>query len=169
MIKTREDIPAYLSEAYPCARICEVGVCKGDNLRSLLRCQPSLAVGVDLWPANRRRYYRNLCVEFLENPVVKLCKMSSKEAASIFADNEFDYVYLDACHSYEAVKQDIELWWPKVITGGILAGHDYTDEESTRSPVEYKKGVIRAVDEFRGDRKFLVTRERWPSWMVWKS
>ena len=63
-------------------------------------------------------------------------KKDSKEASKDFEDNSIDFCFLDAGHSYEAVKGDIEAWRPKV--RGILAGHDYTWQFP---------GVVRAVDE----------------------
>jgi hypothetical protein len=47
-------------------------------------------------------------------------------------------VYIDADHEYEAVKADIAAWWPHVLPGGILAGHDY----------HLFPGVKQAVDEW---------------------
>ena len=68
---------------------------------------------------------------FLENtkPVAKYIhalKEESVKAASIFKDEVCDFVYIDADHSYEAVKADIEAWLPKVKVGGTLAGDDRT-------------------------------------------
>ena len=54
----------------------------------------------------------------------KLLHMSSHEASNQFEDNYFDMVFIDAEHTYEAVKQDIQDWYPKVKRGGFLAGHD---------------------------------------------
>mmetsp|Transcript_16520 Transcript_16520/g.40369 ORF Transcript_16520/g.40369 Transcript_16520/m.40369 type:complete len:306 (+) Transcript_16520:1341-2258(+) len=42
-----------------------------------------------------------------------------------YPDESFDFVYLDALHTYEAVKAEMFTWWKKVRHGGILAGHDY--------------------------------------------
>jgi|ETNvirenome_6_85_1030632.scaffolds.fasta_scaffold08475_2 hypothetical protein len=56
-----------------------------------------------------------------------------------FDDRHMDFVYIDGDHSYEAVKQDIADWWPKIKQGGILAGHDYNDTN---------QGTIDAVNEF---------------------
>ena len=53
-------------------------------------------------------------------------KETSVKAASIFKDEVCDFVYIDADHSYEAVKADIEAWLPKVKVGGVLAGDDRT-------------------------------------------
>ena len=55
-----------------------------------------------------------------------------------FSDGGLDFVYIDGEHCYEAVSQDIADWWPKISSGGILAGHDYNDTNP---------GSIRAVDE----------------------
>jgi len=70
---------------------------------------------------------------FLKNtaPVKKYIhalKEESVKAASIFKDEVCDFVYIDADHSYEAVKADIEAWLPKVKVGGVLAGDDRTAE-----------------------------------------
>ena len=52
-------------------------------------------------------------------------KFSSVEAATLFPDEFFDLVYIDAAHDMKNVVNDIKAWWPKVKIGGILAGHDY--------------------------------------------
>lgn len=46
-------------------------------------------------------------------------------AASLFPDNYFSFVFIDAGHSKEQVINDINAWLPKVKSGGVLAGHDY--------------------------------------------
>ena len=55
-------------------------------------------------------------------------KISSLEASRKFKDNSLDFVFLDASHEYEDVKDDILAWLPKVKPGGFLAGHDYYQE-----------------------------------------
>lgn len=68
--------------------------------------------------------------KFVENmtPVenyYSLLKMPSVDAAATFADASLDFVFIDASHECEDVKNDIVAWLPKVKSGGILAGHDY--------------------------------------------
>jgi hypothetical protein len=72
------------------------------------------------------------------------------------------FVYIDAEHDYESVKADIAAWWPFLMSGGILAGHDY---DKAVLP-----GVVQAVDEFSkvNDIETFVTREALPSWWMVK-
>ena len=56
---------------------------------------------------------------------IKYLDMSSIDAAKLFPDESFDFIYIDASHTYENCKQDIEAWFPKVRYSGILSGHDY--------------------------------------------
>ena len=42
-----------------------------------------------------------------------LVRKSSVEAAKQFEDGSVDFVYLDARHTYDAVMEDMEAWWPK--------------------------------------------------------
>ncbi len=74
----------------------------------------------------------------------KILRQASPQAAEQFADGPFDFVFIDAQHQYEGAKQDFEAWWPKVRSGGILAGHDYLDGIIP----EGNCGVKSAVDEF---------------------
>lgn len=67
-------------------------------------------------------------------------KMKSIDAVEYFRDGCLDLVYIDAKHTYESVKEDIELWRPKLREGGYLCGHDYQGKFP---------GVIKAVDEFK--------------------
>ena len=74
---------------------------------------------------------------------VEILNMDSLEAAKQIEDESIDFIYIDADHRYEPVKADLNAWWPKVKTGGCLAGHDYKN-------IYPKKRVKEAVDEFFG-------------------
>lgn len=47
----------------------------------------------------------------------------SHEAAKVF-NNSIDFLFIDADHSYEAIKRDWNDWFPKVRRGGYIALHD---------------------------------------------
>jgi hypothetical protein len=68
--------------------------------------------------------------------------MRSLEAAASFPERHFDFVFIDADHSYEGCRNDIAAWKGKVRPGGWLCGHDYTTKAGR------DVGVVRAVDEF---------------------
>lgn len=43
-------------------------------------------------------------------------------------DDSLDFVFIDADHSYEAVRKDILTWSKKVREGGMICGHDVNME-----------------------------------------
>lgn len=51
-------------------------------------------------------------------------QLTSRRAAATLG-GEFDFVYIDGNHIRDYVAEDIALWWPRVRSGGILAGHDW--------------------------------------------
>jgi len=91
---------------------------------------------------------------FLDNmePVRKYYKSiraRSLQAVKQFEDNSLDFIFIDASHEYQDVKEDIIAWLPKVKQGGVIAGHDYLN-------VDFP-GVERAVHEVLGDK--ITTEE----------
>jgi hypothetical protein len=55
-----------------------------------------------------------------------LVRKSSVDAARDVGDGSLDFVYIDASHLLADVVSDIAAWEPKVRSGGIIAGHDFT-------------------------------------------
>lgn len=61
---------------------------------------------------------------------VEILPLDSLNASCRFPDNHFDLVFIDASHRYEFTKADLRLWFHKIKSeGGILAGHDFNDNE----------------------------------------
>jgi predicted O-methyltransferase YrrM len=77
------------------------------------------------------RNMREAGLEWLVEAVVR----PSVEAAGLVADGSCDFVFIDADHTYEAVRADIAAWRSKVKAGGILAGHDWCVYEDVRKAV----------------------------------
>lgn len=48
---------------------------------------------------------------------------TSENAAKNFTQ-PVDFAFIDGAHEYEFVRLDFELWFPKVMNGGVLAFHD---------------------------------------------
>ena len=64
-------------------------------------------------------------VENTKNWEVNLICKSSLAASLTFPNYFFDFIYIDASHKYEDIKNDILVWMPKLKVGGLIAGHDY--------------------------------------------
>ena len=73
---------------------------------------------------------------------VMLHRANSEVAGAEFPDRCFDWVYIDGNHSYEFVRQDLELYWRKLKPGGYIVCDDYHHAGF------WDDGVTRAVDEF---------------------
>ena len=124
----------------------EIGVWKGETTKYLLEhCNLDKVICVDNYITNNELYDTKIIEKAKEQallltkiPKVFFYDLSSKEAAKHVKDNSIDIIYIDADHTYESVKQDIEAWYPKVREGGILCGHDYN--------IKWM-GVIKAVSE----------------------
>jgi predicted O-methyltransferase YrrM len=63
----------------------------------------------------------------------------SEKVVKQFKNNSLDFIYVDGNHIYDYVKKDLELYWDKVKTGGILAGHDIYDENVSRAVIDFVK------------------------------
>ena len=106
---------------------------------------------VDTWRGSQETYHQadpmvvadTLFEHFLQNlePVKQYftpVRGYSTEVAKQYADCSLDLVMLDASHDYDNVLADIRAWYPKVKSGGILAGDDYQTDFM---------GVVNAVNE----------------------
>ena len=126
----------------------EIGVAAGDHAREILECLDIKKLYlIDIWESYLQNgvavdcyfnYYEAVVDEFSHYRNVEILREYSTFAASKVPD-ELDFVYIDGNHEYEAVKEDILHWYPKIRIGGILSGHDYY----TQWP-----GIIEAVNEF---------------------
>lgn len=97
--------------------------------------------------------------EFIKNikPVsgsINVIREYSKKASTYYEDNSLDFVFIDAHHTYKAVTDDINYWYPKIKPEGIIAGHDFWHEAHKEHIPEVNKAVI---DCFSGN--FKITEE----------
>ena len=98
---------------------------------------------------------------FLENtrPVKKYIRPLigySYDLVSDYADNSIDFLFIDGAHDYDSVKKDINDWYPKIKSNGMIGGHDYGNNTFP--------GLIRAVNEFFGQEN--VTHIKPSAWLV---
>lgn len=96
----------------------------------------------------------------------EVMKMESTKASEVFPVGSLDFVYLDANHSYEGVKNDIAAWYPKLKKGGILCGDDYHLYPTFQFSPDIEFGVTKAVDEFAIKHKRNISTDLFADWCV---
>jgi predicted O-methyltransferase YrrM len=80
---------------------------------------------------------------------VRFVRATSLEAAcSLSLHQPADLVFIDAVHSYEAVRDDMLAWAPKLAPGGILAFHD-SRCCAARPDLTPDTGPVQLMDEVR--------------------
>lgn len=137
--------------------VAEIGVAEGGMAKKVIeKCTGALDCYIMVEYLVTKRLYAVMLEtdmpgyleqEYQKNPIA-LMRMSSEKSSKIIADKSLDLVFLDAQHEYDKVKQDIELWLPKVKDGGIICGHDYNP---TNLFLEGFNGVGKAVSEIFGE------------------
>ena len=133
-------------ELFQKKRGAEIGVQKGQFSSHLLTewtsCEYFLLV--DPWKQQDETYTDSANVDNIQqeanyqetirrlaffHKILDIQRKTSKEATSSVRDNSLDFIFLDANHNYCSVKEDLELWWPKLRQGGFLTGHDFLDQD----------------------------------------
>lgn len=158
---TGKELDWLAAQAKGMQNIVEIGSHKGRSAKVLLENCPGLVTCVDLWDGNieignekRQQLWdgNEILNEFLSHcgsyPNMAYMREDSSRAAGLFPDKSVDMVFIDAGHSYEDCKRDIEAWLPK--TRKLICGHDYS---------ENWPGVMKAVDELLGN--FYVNESIW--------
>jgi predicted O-methyltransferase YrrM len=95
--------------------------------------------------------FNNEYIKIAKERVIKH-QGDSATTLSRFPDQYFDLIYIDADHSLDGVRRDLQAAKSKVKRGGYLLCNDYT----VWSPLEAQSyGVMYAINEF-------CASERWP-------
>jgi hypothetical protein len=181
-LSTRGQLPALLNERGLLGTGVEVGVKLGKFSELILReWEGRLLISVDPWQeapeaeyADRSNLEQDSHDFFFEATQRRLAqfgersqvwRLTSAEGAARVEPASADFVYIDARHDYESVREDLALWHPKVRPGGVLGGHDYIDGEIAAGSF----GVKSAVDEFCAELALeltVTTDDEWPTWVV---
>jgi cephalosporin hydroxylase len=131
----------------------EIGVAEGNFSRDMLQAGVTMLYMVDVWEriknqkgdASHGQSWHDFNWNRAQRLTLpwgynrKMMKGLSVEMAKRLPDESLSLVYLDADHSYEGVINDLQAWYPKVVKGGVIAGHDYLNEAY---------GVKKAVHDF---------------------
>lgn len=189
MILIAEDRQALLGILPNDAVVAEIGVALGEYSEHILKtARPKRLHLIDSWcfqddekykkdghnmseraQSDRYQMVLDRFAEEITVGGVKVHRAFSTEAVESFEDAYFDWIYLDANHTYEAVLQDLQLYLPKVKADGFICGHDYTNWPPARKMMF---GVIEAVNDFvaANDLELLVlTKERYATYVLSRS
>ena len=117
-------------------RGAELGLWDGRTLFYLLDHCPDLhMIGVDVFKDiglelysdqwDHDGFYKAVCEglpKYKDRAIVM--RGLTVKAAEFVKDMSLDFVFIDADHTSDGVRADIEAWLPKVRAGGVMAGHD---------------------------------------------
>lgn len=126
------------------ARVAEVGVEHGYFSQHILSAtNPAELHLIDL-------DFGKLDPSLNGDPRVRIHRGFSHEVLAAFPDAHFDWIYIDADHSYEGVRRDAAVAATKVRPGGFLVFNDFAHAD----PYLGAYGVHRAVVEFAVERQW---------------
>ena len=156
MIKYRHDLPQLMKDMGLPLTGAELGVAEGNFSNDLLNGGLEKLYLVDTWATLNVRgdagFPQEWHDENLKKTLSKMAKHGEKfvilrglttEMAREVEDESLGLVYLDASHWYADVMNDLNAWFPKLVKGGICAGHDYANRAY---------GVAQAVGDFCKDK-----------------
>ena len=169
-LNTHSELIAHLLKPRKHEVGCEIGVHTGDTTITLLEKLPNIKIYhvVDPWesykkyngskyrkPGHKKLKTWSDALEFFKKRTtlyknkIKIHRMTSVEAVKKFKDESLDWVFIDANHEYPYIKENLELWVPKVKIGGFVSGHDYGNKW---------KGIKKAVDEYVPKNKLHIAQ-----------
>jgi predicted O-methyltransferase YrrM len=147
-------------------RLAEIGVWQGGTTKRLRAAMAADATlfAVDPFPKGRlgfstHRAIASREVDAIRNGTVVWIRATAAGAARDPAvrTGGFDFVFLDALHTYEGLREDWWAWSPLVAPGGIIAIHDSRATPGGHS--EQVGGVRFTRDVIRNDSRFEIVEE----------
>lgn len=132
-----KDICTFVNSKIKVTKAAEIGTYLGESTCIFIENFPDLIqyVGVDPYSMDFNSdnlFTEDLTKKIFEQYVQKMqkykchghIKLPSTEASKHIENHYFDFIYIDGCHQYNSVVNDIKCWLPKVRKGGIISFHD---------------------------------------------
>lgn len=169
-------------------RAAEIGVHLGDFARKNLQAWHGEYHAIDAWAhrpeddASDKNFddkrqqatyetARLALASFNRTGRVHQIRSRSVAAARRYADESFDWIFIDANHTREAARADLQAWWPKLRQGGLLSGDDYAEQSDTpllpfsrwlskgkyAAPIKGSRwGVVSAAQRFAAEKGAIL-------------
>ncbi len=136
----------------------EIGIYEGENAAVILEKLPMAKLYlVDPYQSTEKSNETQVTPAELQNikrrALQRLSKYGDRKiwiykpsyaAVKDIPDN-LDFVYMDGDHSFEAIFNDLNAYYPKIKKGGVIGGHDF-----------WKKSVIQAVRKFKHQKNLYL-------------
>jgi hypothetical protein len=151
---------------------CEIGVWVGQfSYQILTRTNPKMLHLIDAWKwsrgFNREKFkgeritdqkvmdkvYEYVMKNHGNKPNVKIHRGKSQEIYKEFEDGYFDWIYVDASHTFRGVYADLSLYYPKVKKNGIIIGDDWGN-----------KNVRKAAKQFTEEKNIKINSRESQYW-----
>ncbi len=164
-------------------KVVEVGVADGNSALYLAKRLDQLGKKFTLYMVDNLDYgnYIQLCTIY-ENIIksglganIKVIPKDSVEASKDFNDGELHFCFLDSSHAYQETLDSIKHWYPKLLDGHILAGHDYDLYDGVKNavneliPNRYQRESIHTAEQHQDfeEEQFLFTEPTSSNYGLW--
>ena len=129
----------------------EIGVLNGDTSAFLLGINKNIHLtGVDPLITDSMEHSLIGSVKAIENNVAPFADRFSfvhdysQNVYKAFLNEQYDFIFIDGDHTYEAAKQDYELYYDKIKKGGLIFFHD---SRMNRGGAPFHVGSSQFVDQ----------------------
>lgn len=161
MIKYRRQLPELMKQKGLPMIAAELGVAEGYFSNELLTNGVEILYSIDAWNTIEGQTgdgashidWHNKNLEATKERLKKhgnssvLLRGLTSEVAWMVPEESCGLIYIDAAHDLGNVRQDIRNYWDKLVSGGIMAFHDFD---------EINYGVKQAVKEFAEENNLEV-------------
>ena len=147
--------------------ICaEIGVAEGVFSKTIAIHKPKKLYLIDAWKSFDVGYddtninllsdnqhemrFKSVTKMFSNHSNVEVVREMSGSAAAMFDNQYFDWIFIDADHSYEGCLSDLNAYKNKVKDNGFICGHDWLNNNKTKNGY----GVNQAVIDFTTENNF---------------
>lgn len=173
-----------LLKLLPSGVCAEIGVAKGKFSQAILKTlNPKKLYLIDSWENfdlgymdynmvdqqdHDNRYY-SVVDKFKNFPNVEILRKRSVDGLLSFSNEFFDWVYIDADHSFEGCYNDLIHSHNKIKTDGYICGHDYLAEDKVQEGFGVNEAVHKFIEEFNYKLIFLTCEKDFKSYVLCKS